>query len=98
MTNKPQSVINRKRLDQKVVELEEHCLKLFKEIAWARDQDRHDFERLVEIMAGLDRVEVLQTKLKLAKFQAEHDEHSLAVAVGLAKPEPIWKRFLWRKT
>jgi len=98
VTNKTQSVINRKRLDQKVAALEEHCLKLFKEIAWARDQDRHDFERLVEIMAGLERVGNLQKTIECKRIDLGIYEKWIRQEERHEAKEPIWKRFLWRKS
>lgn len=90
MTNKSQSIINRRRLDQKVAALEEGCLEMFKAIAWNRDQDRYDFVRLVEIINGLNRVEELVAKKKIALATYVWQEKELTGA--FQPPRPWWKQ------
>jgi len=99
VTNKSQSVINRKRLDQRVDALEEQTLTLFARLAWDRDQDRHDFERLVEIMAGLDRVDDLSFDLSEAKKARDNYASRIAAASIVVPPpeKPVARWIRWLK-
>ncbi len=87
MGNGTQSVINRKRLDQKVRDLEETCSETFVDIAWERDQDRYDFARMADILAGIDRAMLLQERKQRIEWQAER----------LVRGARYWSSPWWRR-
>jgi hypothetical protein len=87
MSTTTQSVISRKCLDQKVRVLDEACSETFVNIAWERDQDRHDFERFAEITAGIDRAMLLQERARHLDWRVER----------LARGARYWSSPWWRR-
>ena len=87
MGNGTQSVINRKRLDQKVRALDEVCSRTFLDIAWDRDQDRHDFNRFADIIAGIDHATLLQERARHLDWRIER----------LARGAHYWRSPWWRR-
>jgi hypothetical protein len=62
-------------------------LKMFKMIAWNRDQDRHDLERFAAITAGIDHAMLLQERAHHLDWRIER----------LARGYWYWSSPWWRR-
>ena len=95
MMSNSQSVTNRKRLDQRVTDLEAICNDTFIAIAEERDQIIGDFVRLIEIMGGLLRVKNLLKQKFNKQLDFEEQEYDLERYCRYLKM-PARKRLWWR--
>ena len=82
------SANTRQRLDQQLTDFRTATEAAFNVVAWRRDQDLHDAERLAEIHAGLDRVLLLQDEARRLDWRVER----------LARGYRYWSFPWWKRT